>query len=78
LKGDACIAHHHAVLRCEECRREAADFVAGWSAFYVSDPEADGSDKALVVYCSSCLTREFGGLLRWLQRTGAARARSRP
>jgi hypothetical protein len=61
------------VLQCEECGERSPNFVAGWSAFYVSDPEAADDPPTLVVYCSSCLAREFEGVLRWLSRAGLSR-----
>ena len=66
---------YRAVFRCEECGAGSRDFAAGWSAFYVSDPDAETDDeRVLLTYCRACLTREFGGILHWLPRVRVARA----
>jgi hypothetical protein len=54
------------VFLCEECGASSEQFSAGWSAFYVSDPDRETDERVLLIYCASCLTREFGGILRWL------------
>ena len=63
------------MFRCEECSAGSHEFSAGWSAFYVSDPDSETDDeRVLLTYCSACLTREFGDILHWLADVRAARA----
>jgi hypothetical protein len=57
------------VLACDECGKTADSFQLGWSVFRGEDPDAPGV-KLLVTYCTECLARKFGGLLRWLAYTG--------
>jgi len=54
------------VFRCEECGVTSPEFSAGWSAFYVGDPDAEADDRVVLTYCATCLTREFGGVLHWV------------
>jgi hypothetical protein len=62
------------VFRCEECGTRSNEFTAGWSAFYVGDPEGESEQEVLLTYCAACLTREFGGILHWLADVRLARS----
>jgi hypothetical protein len=53
------------MLECIECGARAPSFELGWSAIRVEDPDG-ASEPEVVIYCASCLAREFGGLLLWL------------
>jgi hypothetical protein len=63
------------VFRCEECGDTSREFSAGWSAFYVGDPDSETDERVLLIYCAACLTREFGGILHWLAEVQVAGAR---
>ena len=63
------------MFQCEECGDTSPEFSAGWSAFYVGDPDAETDERVLLTYCAACLTREFGGILRWLAEVRLTRAR---
>jgi hypothetical protein len=47
------------MLRCEECRRAAAEECRGWVAYKVDEPDEPGR-TFVVVYCPGCAAREFG------------------
>jgi hypothetical protein len=70
------------VLRCVECNaattttpevelHQAKGHRLGWMTFSVQDPDLE-SERFVVTYCTECLAREFGGVLRWLPTARSA------
>jgi sporulation protein YlmC with PRC-barrel domain len=48
-------------LQCIECRKRLSnEHEAGWQAYLVCDPDIEGEEEEIVIYCPACARREFG------------------
>ena len=63
INAPACVARRTLEdldVRCIECGRVAAKEARGWRAYIVDDPDDEGEELEVAIYCPRCAEREVG------------------